>query len=353
MKKARKGFTLVELLAVIVILAVISLIATPMILGVIETAKKGAAESSALGYIDAVEKYIVMSELDSTNHYKLEVGKRYYVISDSNIEDLVFNFIPGVKAENLPENVFLNDILDIKGEYPIDGYVQIGINNNVEEAQLITNGYIVECLKDKCQAKNKYNYVIIPVEEIEIKNDVLEVTEEQTLQLEVEITPNDATNKKLIYTSSDESIATVDSTGEVTGVSPGSVTITITSKNGIQKSIDLIVKEKPLFYSYGDNPLPEAGYDNNNSTYVGGNGVTKTYTLGIDERLIGRNLQVVNSYTVDAYSWVGITACDENGRELGSIGVSKWSFTTGQIPSGTKYLNVIIEANVVFFDISY
>ena len=40
-----KGFTLIELLAVIVILAIIALIATPMILGVIDTAKRGSAES--------------------------------------------------------------------------------------------------------------------------------------------------------------------------------------------------------------------------------------------------------------------------------------------------------------------
>ena len=43
-----KGFTLIELLAVIVILAIIALIATPMILGVIDSAKKGAAQSSAM-----------------------------------------------------------------------------------------------------------------------------------------------------------------------------------------------------------------------------------------------------------------------------------------------------------------
>ena len=60
----QKGFTLVELLAVIVILAIIALIATPIILGVIDTAKKGAAENSALGYLDAVEKQIVINMLD-------------------------------------------------------------------------------------------------------------------------------------------------------------------------------------------------------------------------------------------------------------------------------------------------
>ena len=40
----KKGFTLVELLAVIVILAIIALISTPIILGVIEKTRIGAAE---------------------------------------------------------------------------------------------------------------------------------------------------------------------------------------------------------------------------------------------------------------------------------------------------------------------
>jgi type IV pilus assembly protein PilA len=64
--KSNKGFTLIELLAVIVILAIIALIATPTILGVIETARQGSAESSALGYIDAVEKQIAIDMLDTT-----------------------------------------------------------------------------------------------------------------------------------------------------------------------------------------------------------------------------------------------------------------------------------------------
>ena len=40
----RKGFTLIELLAVIVILAVIALIATPIILNMINDAKKRASK---------------------------------------------------------------------------------------------------------------------------------------------------------------------------------------------------------------------------------------------------------------------------------------------------------------------
>ena len=61
-----KGFTLIELLAVIVILAIIALIATPTILGVVEDARRGAAEQSVLGFIDAVEKQAMINEMDDT-----------------------------------------------------------------------------------------------------------------------------------------------------------------------------------------------------------------------------------------------------------------------------------------------
>ncbi len=53
MRANRKGFTLIELLAVIVILAVIALIATPVILQIITKAKRGAAENSVYGMMEA------------------------------------------------------------------------------------------------------------------------------------------------------------------------------------------------------------------------------------------------------------------------------------------------------------
>jgi len=51
----KKGFTLVELLAVIIILAVIALIATPIVLNVIESSRKSAFESSVYGVIETIE----------------------------------------------------------------------------------------------------------------------------------------------------------------------------------------------------------------------------------------------------------------------------------------------------------
>jgi len=73
----KKGFTLIELLAVIVILAIIAVIAIPRILNVVEEAKKGSAEASALGYIDAVEKQIM---INATSHVHDEITDGTYEV---------------------------------------------------------------------------------------------------------------------------------------------------------------------------------------------------------------------------------------------------------------------------------
>jgi len=53
-KEQQKAFTLIELLAVIIILAVIALITTPIVLNVVDNARKSAFESSTYGIINAV-----------------------------------------------------------------------------------------------------------------------------------------------------------------------------------------------------------------------------------------------------------------------------------------------------------
>ena len=56
MRKKKNAFTLIELLAVIVILAVILVISIPRILDVIETSKKDSFKNSAQLIADSAEK---------------------------------------------------------------------------------------------------------------------------------------------------------------------------------------------------------------------------------------------------------------------------------------------------------
>lgn len=56
----------------------------------------------------------------------------------------------------------------------------------------------------------------------------------QTRQLQVKITPSDTTNKNVQWTSSNNSVATVDSNGGVISKNSGSTIITITTHNGLK-----------------------------------------------------------------------------------------------------------------------
>ena len=79
----KKGFTLVELLATIVVLSVIALIATPIILNVIEKAKKGALVSSVNGLVESANMYY-------TNE----------IIKGDISEDVIFDFEEGIQTSN-------------------------------------------------------------------------------------------------------------------------------------------------------------------------------------------------------------------------------------------------------------
>ena len=59
----KKGFTLIELLAVIIILAIVALIATPIILDVVEDARKSSAASEANMIVSGINTFCATAEM--------------------------------------------------------------------------------------------------------------------------------------------------------------------------------------------------------------------------------------------------------------------------------------------------
>ncbi len=59
----KKGFTLIELLAVIIILAIVALIATPIILDVVEDARKSAAKSETSMILSGIQSYCATEDM--------------------------------------------------------------------------------------------------------------------------------------------------------------------------------------------------------------------------------------------------------------------------------------------------
>ena len=83
----------------------------------------------------------------------------------------------------------------------------------------------------------------VPVQDIEIPEPKLELKPNETIQISVSVKPENATNKELIYTSSDDSVATVDEKGNVTAKGEGTAVITIISadKPSVRKEITIII----------------------------------------------------------------------------------------------------------------
>ena len=86
-----------------------------------------------------------------------------------------------------------------------------------------------------------------PVSGVKINRSSLTLTIGGSAILVATVSPEDATNQKVVWSSSDESIATVDQNGEVTAVKTGSAKITATTEDGDKTTTcDVTVTDKPV-----------------------------------------------------------------------------------------------------------
>ncbi len=87
-------------------------------------------------------------------------------------------------------------------------------------------------------------HVITPIKSIEFSTPSSKIEVGEQVQMKLVTKPSDANIETLEYESSDEEIATVNSNGIVTGVSPGKVTITvIDTYTETEKSVTVTIKK--------------------------------------------------------------------------------------------------------------
>ena len=91
--------------------------------------------------------------------------------------------------------------------------------------------------------------IVIPVTEISFENASIDLNEYEELVLQVTVTPDNATNKKVVWSSSDESIVRVWQDGVVLGIKAGSATITAKSEDGdVSAECVVTVKEEIIVF---------------------------------------------------------------------------------------------------------
>lgn len=81
----------------------------------------------------------------------------------------------------------------------------------------------------------------VEVEKIELSLDKTTINKGERIKLKVSISPSDAVDKTLKYTSSNTEVASISSDGYILGLSSGSAKITAKANNGVTSSITINV----------------------------------------------------------------------------------------------------------------
>ena len=94
--------------------------------------------------------------------------------------------------------------------------------------------------KGNCTGTNEKSFTIrpvtIPVKSISLNKNTATLEEGKTITLKEAISPSNATDKTVSWSSSDKKVATVSSKGVVKGIKKGTATISVTSKDGKKKA---------------------------------------------------------------------------------------------------------------------
>ena len=151
-----------------------------------------------------------------------------------------------IEAAILPEDAEDKTLEFVSSDESILTVSAEGIVTAIKEG----SAYIIAYAADGAVESNRLDITVAsdnkPVESITITDTLLTVIVEKQLQLKAEVLPEDASDKTVKWSSSDEKIATIDENGVVTGVAEGEVVITAAAndESGVSAEVTVTV-EKP------------------------------------------------------------------------------------------------------------
>ena len=149
----------------------------------------------------------------------------------SNLEDVY------CYAKNIPSTE--SDAFD--GSFP--EYATLHVPANALENYKMTSPW---------SSFGTFEVLEIVIEDIILNQTTGTLTEGETLTLYATINPEDANNPSLTWSSSDPSVATVDNTGKVTAIAPGTATITAKANDssGVSASCEVTVTPASYVITY-------------------------------------------------------------------------------------------------------
>ena len=159
----------------------------------------------------------------------IEVQDNIQVLKDSKINYSDYVKVTDEGSGLRDEVVYTPNTIDTTklGEYTVQIYAIDNLANKTISSM-------------KIKVVNKIENVNVSKISIEPSTLEMKVDEENILNINIE--PKNATNKNIKWSSSDESIVTVDVGGKVKAIKEGNATITATSSNGVVSTCIISVK---------------------------------------------------------------------------------------------------------------
>jgi len=317
--KNKKAFTIIELIVVMAIIGILVLLAMPKFTGQTKQAKYTKLIANTKQLENASERYY-MDKQD---------WPRLTDIPYSSSDITAF-------AQKIYDSTGKTITLDPDGSYYDVDYSKISKYIEVPDDKLnyiiqnpVGNIYALDDLSEDAKQR-------LQVGELILNKSSLSLNVGQFDTLIATVTPITASNKNVMWTSSNTNIAVVDSNGLVTSKASGSVTITATSEDGnyvATCNVTIIVPVQPQSFVYtggvqshtvsttGTYKLEVWGAQGSNNGNMG-NGGKGGYATG---ELTLTNGQVLNIYvggvgTVTVRNTGGIGGWNGGGKSSGSVG---------------------------------
>lgn len=196
-------------------------------------------------------------------------------ISDKKIKNIVAVDQDGnrINKENLNSNELNKNYKEVKEIAPnIDGYEFTSVtydslfgSKDVEKLKLknsklyrINSMNVDSEISDLSKLIFHYKKITLPESVVINSNDTIELNIGASTTLTATVTPENATDKTIVWSSSDRSIASVDRNGKVTANKTGETTIIATTSNGKTASVTVRVVNKATitFDANGGNNAP-------------------------------------------------------------------------------------------------
>lgn len=248
--------------------------------GLVTAISTGKAQITAS--VGGVQAYCEVSVVAPVTD--IQLSKEYIeLLSEDDSEKITITTVPAEAAnEDITWQIDGNQIVDCELENNILTVASKGILG--ETTIILQSGNAVAKLAvNVVLDKDDIDSAIIPVNKVQIQAELsddddvngivnLKMGDDtaSSTKLSAKISPQNATDQNIVWTSSDNSIVTVTDQGVLTAVSIGEATITALADNGVSDSIDVIVLAADRKFKMIDTSVilySNATGDKGNNTY--------------------------------------------------------------------------------------